>query len=260
MSAERLAIPGLAGRRVLVTGGSRGIGRATVDLLARAGASVGVAYRQAHDEAEAAVSEARRIAPESVFWCQAAELSDEAETARLFERVDGEFGDLDGFVGSAGIWNARPRPLDILEYAEWEEMIAVNLRSVYLGTRAAIERMGAGGRVVLVSSTAAQRGEAEHSHYAASKGAIVSFVKSIAVELGPRDITVNAVAPGWVETDMSAIALQSEDRGRIEREIPLQRVATAADVAGPIAFLLSDLARHVTAEVINVNGGSVRCG
>jgi len=260
MCADRLTIPGLGGRRILVTGGSRGIGRATVELLARAGASVGVAYREAHDEAEAVVSEARRIAPESAFWCEAAELSEAADTARLFERVDREFGGLDGFVGSAGVWNAQPRPLAVLEHAEWEQMIAINLTSIYLSTRAAMERMRTGGRVVLVSSTAAQRGEADHSHYAASKGAIVSFVKSIAVEFGPRNVTVNAVAPGWVDTDMSAIALQSEDRGRIEREIPLQRVATAADVAGPIAFLLSDLARHVTAEVINVNGGSVRCG
>lgn len=253
-------IPGLAGRRILVTGGSRGIGAATVDLLSRAGASVGVAYHRARDDAEAVVGEARRIAPESAFWCEAADLSDPGETARLFERVDREFGGLDGFVGSAGIWNADPQPLLALEHDEWEEMIATNLTSIYLSTRAAVERMQPGGRVVLVSSTAAQRGEAEHSHYAASKGAIISFSKSIAVELGPRDITVNVVAPGWVDTEMSAIALRSDDRGPIEREIPLRRVATAADVAGPIGFLLSDLARHITAEVINVNGGSVRCG
>jgi len=262
---EGFALPGLAGRRILVTGGSRGIGRATVLLLARAGASVGIAYRRDGAAAESAAAEARDAAPgaasgEQRFWHAAADLSDAGDAAALFARVDEEFGGLDGFVGNAGLWNVAARPLRDLPEAEWREMIEVNLTSIYRSTRGAVRRMGRGGRVVLVSSTAAQRGEAEHAHYAATKGAINSFCKSIAVELAPEDITVNAVAPGWVDTDMSAPALEGAERARVETEIPLGRVATAQDVAGPIVFLLSDLARHITAEVLNVNGGSVRCG
>ncbi len=272
-------MPGLAGRRVLVTGGSRGIGRATAVLLARCGAAVGIAYRSAHEEAEralAAVQGASAQADRGASpgaeaggaagshgpppWRHAGDLSREAEVAALFERVDVEFGGLDAFVGNAGIWNAEARPLELLEPDAWREMAEANLTSVYLTTREAVSRMGEGGRIVLVSSTAGQRGEAGHAHYAATKGGILSFCKSLAVELGPRGITVNAVAPGWVDTDMSAAVLRGPRRAAVEQEIPLGRVATAEDVAGPIAFLLSDLARHVTGEVLNVNGGSVRCG
>lgn len=265
------ALPGLAGKRALVTGGSRGIGRATVLLLARCGASVGLAYRSAHEEAGAALAEARSAAAPAVgdtaagggtggFWKEAADLSREEEVERLFRRVDEAFGGLDLFVGNAGIWNQEARPLEALEAPEWRRMMEVNLDSIYYTTRAAVERMEDGGRVVLLSSTAAQRGEPGHSHYAATKGGIVSFAKSLAGELGPRGIRVNAVAPGWVDTDMSAAVLRGEDRERVLEEIPLRRVATAEDVAGPVGFLLSDLGRHVTGEVLNVNGGSVLCG
>lgn len=261
----RLRLPGLAGRRVLVTGGSRGIGRAAAVSLAEAGASVGLAYRSAHEQAESAVEEARAAASAAapcdvMVWSEAGDLSREPDVERLFERVDAEFGGLDGFVGNAGVWHATASPLSELRPQQWREMIDVNLTSIYLTTRAAVGRMGEGGRVVLLSSTAGQRGEAEHSHYAATKGAIISFCKSIATELGPRGITVNAVAPGWVDTDMSASVLRTSALDRVISEIPLRRVATAEDVAGPICFLLSDLARQVTGEVVNVNGGSVLCG
>jgi len=139
-------------------------------------------------------------------------------------------------------------------------MMEANLTSAYLTTRAAIQRMGAGGRVVIITSTAAQRGEAGHSHYAASKGALQSFVKSLAVEVAPVGMTVNAVAPGWVDTDMSAGTLMGSYREQVCSEIPVGRIASAEDVAGPVVFLASDLARHVTGEVLNVNGGSVLCG
>lgn len=257
-----LRLPGLEGRRILVTGGSRGIGRATVVMLARAGASVGFAYRSDRDAALATEAAALAAVDGSGgrVWHEGGDLSRTDDVERLFRRVDAEFGGLDGFVGNAGMWNEDSRPLDRLEPAEWREMIDVNLTSIYLTSREAAKRMKEGGRIVLLSSTAGQRGEAEHSHYAASKGAIIAFTKSIAVELGPRGITVNAVAPGWVDTDMAAPVLHTPALDRILGEIPLGRVAAAEDLAGPICFLSSDLARHITGEVVNVNGGSVLCG
>jgi 3-oxoacyl-[acyl-carrier protein] reductase len=113
---------------------------------------------------------------------------------------------------------------------------------------------------VLVSSTAGQRGEAGHGDYAASKGAMISLVKGVAIELAPRQITVNAIAPGWIDTEMAALPYQEGGRAKIEGAIPIGRVATAEDVAGPIVFLCSHLARHITGEIVNVNGGSVLCG
>lgn len=271
-----MRLPGLAGKRALVTGGSRGIGRATVRLLAESGASVGIAYHSAHDEAAAAAREARQALgltedeaetenesgddASGRVWTRAGDLGEEEAVAELFDRVDREFGGLDVFVGNAGVWNQEPRPLTELAPAEWDRMHRVNLRSIYLTTRAAVRRMDEGGRVILISSTAGQRGEPDHSHYAATKGAIISFTKSLAGELGPAGITVNAVAPGWVDTDMSATVLRSEKRREVIREIPLGRVASADDVAGPVLFLASDLARHLTGEVVNVNGGAVLCG
>ncbi|MGH7679411.1 MAG: SDR family NAD(P)-dependent oxidoreductase, partial [Gemmatimonadaceae bacterium] len=135
-----------------------------------------------------------------------------------------------------------------------------NVDSMFFTTRAAARVLSEHGRVVLVSSTAGQRGEANHADYAASKGAMISFVKSLCIELAKRDITVNAVAPGWVETEMAARPYQGGGRERISANIPLGRVAAARDIAGPIVFLCSDLARHITGEVVNVNGGSVLCG
>ena len=116
------------------------------------------------------------------------------------------------------------------------------------------------GRIVLISSTAGQRGEAFHADYAATKGAVISITKSLAIELAPRDITVNCVAPGWVDTEMVAGAISGQGIDRISRGIPLGRIATPDDIAGPVVFLCSALARHVTGEIVNVNGGSVLCG
>jgi 3-oxoacyl-[acyl-carrier protein] reductase len=116
------------------------------------------------------------------------------------------------------------------------------------------------GRIVLVSSTAGQRGEAYHADYAASKGAMISLVKSLAPEMGKRDITVNSVAPGWVDTEMCEQPFANGGRDRIAAGIPIGRIASPRDIAGPIVFLCSDLARHITGEIVNVNGGSVLCG
>lgn len=249
----------LSGQRALVTGGSRGIGRATAILLARAEAEVGIGYHRATAEAESACEEIREAGGRA--WAQAADLSEAAGAAALFERVDREFEGLDIFVANAGIWTPDHLPITELEEDEWRRTMEINVTAVYRTVRAAVDRMSEPGRIVIVSSTAGQRGEAGHSQYAASKGALISFVKSLAVELGPRGVTVNAVAPGWVDTDMAAPALESPaERDRVLTEIPLGRLARPEDVAGPIVFLCSELARHITGEVLNVNGGSVLCG
>jgi 3-oxoacyl-[acyl-carrier protein] reductase len=143
---------------------------------------------------------------------------------------------------------------------QWRRTLAVNLDAIFYTTRAAARIMAPGGRIVLISSTAGQRGEAGHADYAATKGALISFVKSLCVELAARQITVNCVAPGWIDTEMVAATMQAEGRATIEAGIPLGRVASADDVAGPVLFLCSGLARHITGEVLNVNGGSVLCG
>jgi 3-oxoacyl-[acyl-carrier protein] reductase len=248
----------LKGKRAVVTGGSRGIGRATAVLLARAGAEVGIAYREREEEAEEALTAIKRAGGRG--WAVAADLADREGVAALFERIDSEFGWLDVFVANHGIWPPEYVPLVGMEDEQWQEMMRVNLDSVFYCAREAARRAADGGRIVIVSSTAGQRGEAGHIHYAAAKGAIISFVKSLAVEMAPRDVTVNTVAPGWIDTEMAAPALEAGERERVVADIPLGRLGSAEDVAGPILFLCSKLARHVTGEVLNVNGGSVLCG
>ena len=169
-------------------------------------------------------------------------------------------GGLDFLVGNAGIWPADDVPVADMDDHRWRRTMAENVDSMFFTTRAAARVMSDHGRIILVASTAGQRGEANHADYAASKGAMISFVKSLAVELAPRDITVNAVAPGWVDTEMSAVPYAEGGKARIAASIPIGRVATARDVAGPIVFLCSELARHITGEIVNVNGGSVLCG
>jgi 3-oxoacyl-[acyl-carrier protein] reductase len=249
----------LAGKRAIVTGGSRGIGRASAILLARAGADVGVAFQARADEAAAVVGAIKRLGRNA--WSVGADLGQPEGAAALFEACDREFGWLDIFVANAGIWPPEYVPLVDMSDGQWSEMMKANLDSVFYTVREAARRMADGGRIIIVSSTAGQRGEAGHSHYAASKGALISFVKSLAVELAARDVTVNAVAPGWIDTDMAAPALVEEGAlQKVTEQIPLARIGSADDVAGPIVFLCSKLARHITGEVLNVNGGSVLCG
>ena len=248
----------LAGKRALVTGGSRGVGAATVQLLARAGADVGISYLNRADEASRVVGEARTLGVDS--WAEPGDLSEREAADRLFRRVDNEFGGLDIFVGNAGVWPVPDVPVSEMDDERWHQTIAVNLDSIFFTTREAIRRMNDDGRIVLVSSTAGQRGEAYHSDYAASKGAIISLVKGLCTEVGGRGITVNAVAPGWIDTEMSKDALGGRHRAAIEAAIPIGRVASAEDVAGPIVMLCSPLARHITGEILNINGGAVLVG
>jgi 3-oxoacyl-[acyl-carrier protein] reductase len=248
----------LAGKSAIVTGGARGIGRATALLLARAGASVGIAYRSRRAEADAAVAECRSLGVRA--FALAGDLARPEQAEALLARADEELDGLDILVGNHGVWPPEDVPLADMSDAQWHDTMGANLHSMFYVCRAAARRVREGGRIVLVSSTAGQRGEAYHGDYAATKGALISLVKGFCVELGGRGITVNAVAPGWVETEMAAEALEGEGREAIARAIPIGRIASPEDVAGPILFLCSDLARHVSGEVLNVNGGSVLVG
>ena len=248
---------GFAGQRVLVTGGSRGIGRATALLFARGGADVGVTFHTRTADAEAVSREIRAMGRRAFH--SGGDLADPTVVERVFRECRAAFGGLDCFVANAGVWPTEELPLGRLPEQRWRATMAQNLDAVFLSTRAALGLMGPGGRVVLVSSTAGQRGEAFHADYAATKGALISMTKSLAIEYAP-DITVNCVAPGWVDTEMSAGPYAGEGRARIEATIPLRRIPPPEDIAGPILFLCSPLARHITGEVLNVNGGSVLCG
>jgi 3-oxoacyl-[acyl-carrier protein] reductase len=247
----------LAGQVALVTGGSRGIGRATALLLARAGADIVLTYHTRATDAETTAREVERLGRQA--YPLGGDLGDPDVVEAIMAQVEVKPGRLDMFVANAGIWPADEMKLASMPVDRWRRTVGANLDSVFLTTRAALRLMRPGGRVVIVSSTAGQRGEAFHADYAATKGALIALTKSLAVECAP-DVVVNCVAPGWVDTEMSLPAFGQDNRDRIRRTIPLQRIATADDIAGPILFLCSDLARHVTGEVLNVNGGSVLCG
>lgn len=248
----------LTPRTALVTGGSRGIGRATAELLAEAGAKVAVNYRSDDRGAEDFVRQVRSAGGEALAL--AGDVSRPEEARQLVRDVVAAWGRLDVVINNAGIWEEDRAGAGDLD--TWDRTFALNVRGAFVLTDAAIPSLEKEkGSIVFVSSTAGQRGEARHSAYAASKGALISYTKSLAAELGPRGIRVNCVAPGWVETGMTAGALADRGaRAEIERSIPLGRVGQPGDVAAAILFLVSDLARHVQGEVLNVNGGSVLVG
>jgi 3-oxoacyl-[acyl-carrier protein] reductase len=248
----------LRGKRALVTGGSRGVGAATALMLGRAGAQVGISYYDRHDAARELVGQLERLGVQA--WAQPGDISQSEHVDQLFNHVLDEFGGLDIFVGNAGIWPPDHTPIALMQDDQWRRTLQINLDSAFYTTRAAARIMADGGRIVLVSSTAGQRGEAGHVDYAASKGAMISMVKGLALELAAHQITINAVAPGWIDTEMTTIPYAGEGRRKIEANIPLGRVASADDIAGPIVFLCSPLARHITGEIMNINGGSVLCG
>ena len=253
----------LSGKRAFVTGGGRGIGRATALLLARAGCGVAVGYRSRKAEAEETLRAVEGGGGRGKAVAIAGDLGDPAAAQRAVAAAARALGGLDLLIVNHGIWPPDEVPLERMTDAQWDLTMRVNLDAVLYVCRAGIPLLPDGGRVVLVSSTAGQRGEAFHADYAATKGAVIALTKSLAVELAPRQIGVNCVAPGWVDTEMSRQPYDRETgagKREIEQTIPLGRVASAEDVAGPIVFLCSDLARHITGEVLNVNGGSVLCG
>ena len=246
--------------RILVTGGSRGIGAATVRLLSGLGARVAFTYL--NQEQAALDLQAELTAQGHAVLAIRADQRLRADAQTAVAAVEAAWGGLDAFVGNAGIWAATPAELqdeDILQ-----DILETNVTGLFRWNAEVVPalRRAGGGSLVLLSSTAGQRGEAGHGAYAASKGAVISLVKSLTPELGPHGIRVNAVAPGWVDTDMSASALRGDpdQRRRIAAAFPLGRIPEAGDLAGPVAFLLSPWAAAITGEVLNVNGGTVLCG
>jgi 3-oxoacyl-[acyl-carrier protein] reductase len=248
---------------ILITGASRGIGAATAVKFAQAGAAgIVINYQKDRAAAETVARTVEHAGSRSLLI--QADVASLNQSKSLVEQTISNFGRLDVLVANAGVWPVEDRMIGDLTDSQWEETIRINLHGVFYVSREAarIFIKQRSGNIVNISSTAGQRGEAGHSDYAASKGAIISFTKSLASELGRYNVRVNCVAPGWVDTDMAAPSLRenSELLQRITDGIPLGRVASAEDVAGPIIFLASDLARHLTGEILNVNGGSVLCG
>jgi 3-oxoacyl-[acyl-carrier protein] reductase len=248
----------LKGKRALVTGGSRGIGAATSRLLAQCGADVAISYRSRAAPAQALVHDLQHAGVRS--FAVPVELSERDSVEAMYKRLDREFGGLDIFIGNAGIWPVEEAAVTAMSDDRWRRTMAENNDGMFYSTRGALQRLAPGGRVVLVASTAGQRGEAMHADYAATKGAMISFVKSVAIEVARNGITVNGVAPGWVDTEMCAEVFANGGKDRIASTIPVGRIATPDDIAAPIVFLCSEHARHITGEILNVNGGSVLCG
>lgn len=247
----------LKGKTALITGASRGIGRACALCLAKAGANVLINYNKSKN-IEKLVKECER------YYVQAlpfrADISSASECSKIIEFAIKNFGRIDILVNNAGVWTYAP--VDKMPDEVLNETLDINLRGVFYLLREAVPHMKKqkSGNIINISSTAGQRGEAEHSHYAATKGAIISLTKSLATELAFWNIRVNCVAPGWVYTDMTKGPLKSKEKKQILSLIPMGRVGTPEEIAGAVLFLASDLASFITGEILNVNGGAVLCG
>ncbi|TDJ55329.1 MAG: 3-oxoacyl-ACP reductase FabG [Ignavibacteria bacterium] len=245
----------LKNNTALVTGGSRGIGRACVQFLSKAGADVAFTYNTNEKLANKLCDE---YTGENIVRSFKVNTNNEDYICNVINTVENDFGKIDILVNNAGIW--KKSDIENLSLDKWNNTININLTGTFLFTKYVVPIMKKNnfGRIINISSTAGQRGEAFYSHYAASKGGIIAFTKSLAVELGKYNITVNSVAPGWVKTDMTGDVFENKhEEVKIIKEIPLRKIAVPEDVAGAVIFLASDLASHITGSIINVNGGSV---
>ncbi len=245
-------------RVALVTGGSRGIGASCVKYFAINHCSVAFTYNKSYNDAQKLVKRFSKLTK-----CRAykADVSKFDEIKICVEKVINDFGQIDFLINNAGIW--KEGKIDKMSVEDWAETIQVNLTSAFYFSKLVVPYMKKKrfGRIINISSTAGQRGDAKYSHYAASKGGLIAFTKSPAEELAEFNILVNCVAPGWVWTDMSIQYLSNKENLEQEiNEIPLRKIPSPDDIAGPVIFLASDLAKHITGEVINVNGGSLMFG
>jgi 3-oxoacyl-[acyl-carrier protein] reductase len=252
----------LGSKVALITGGSRGIGAAAVRLFVKAGAKVVFNYQSAKAQADDLVQEC------GAGQCHAIQCNLEGteSAGELVKATVARFGRIDILVANHGIWPSEDAPIDRMSDKQWRRTMAVNVDSVFSLIKHSVAHMkkqggSPAGHIVLISSTAGQRGEAFHCDYAASKGALISMVKGLSTELARDQIYINCVAPGWVATDMSAPALNDPGtRAKIFGGIPLGRVGTPEEIAGPILFLCTPYAGFITGEVFNVNGGAVLVG
>lgn len=244
----------LTGKTAIVTGGSRGIGRAVSLLLAREGANVAIVYAGNTAAAEETKQQAEALgAAAAVFQC---DVADEQAVTDMVKAVKTQFGSVDILVNNAGI--TRDGLLIRMKEADWQAVLDTNLTGVYHCTKAVSKLMmkQRHGAVINLSSVVGETGNAGQANYAAAKAGIIGFTKAVAKELASRNIRVNAVAPGYVETDMTA-GLPDSAKEDMLRSIPLGRPATADDVAQAVLFLASDQACYITGQVLNVDGGMV---
>ncbi len=243
----------MKGRKCVVTGGARGIGRAISLAFAREGADVAILDRNEQLAAQTA-QDVRSIGVAAVAIT--ADVSDEAAVASAFEKIEQEFGSVDVLVNNAGIGDSAL--LVDMSVAAWDRMIAVNLRSVFLCTRRVIPGMiqRRWGRIISTSSQLAHKGGVELVHYCAAKAGILGFTRSLAYEVAPFGITVNAICPGPIDTDMSA-GLSEEWRARKRAELPLGRFGTVDEIAPTAVLLASDEGSYYTGVSLNPNGGDV---
>jgi len=245
----------LKNKTALITGGSRGIGRACVQLLSKAGADVAFTYNTNEQLADQLCNE---FTDKNKVRSFNVNTGKEDDIYNVINLVENEYSKIDILVNNAGIWEKSE--IENLSLDNWKRTIDINLTGTFLFTKYTVPIMKKNkfGRIINISSTAGQRGEAFYSHYAASKGGMIAFTRSLAAELGEYKITVNSVAPGWVKTDMTKDVFENKfEEEKIIKEIPLRKIAVPEDVAGAVIFLASDLASHITGCTINVNGGSV---